>query len=49
MGSSIPGAIETYNEVEKNDVFKILVEKLTDYFSPKQNSTFERHIFRSIR
>lgn len=46
---SIPGAIETYIEVEKNDVFKILVEKLTDYFSPKQNSTFERHIFRSIR
>lgn len=46
---SIPGAIETYDEEKNNNVFKILVEKLTDYFSPKQNSTFERHIFRSIQ
>nr|CAH7714496.1 unnamed protein product [Callosobruchus chinensis] len=46
---SIPGAIESYNKEENNDVFKTLVDKLTDYFSPKQNSTFERHIFRSIR
>lgn len=46
---NIPGAIETYNDKENNDVFKILVEKLTDYFSPKQNSTFERHLFRSLK
>nr|CAH7744111.1 unnamed protein product [Callosobruchus chinensis] len=46
---SIPGAIESYNKEENNDVFKTLVDKLTDFFSPKQNSTFERHIFRSIQ
>lgn len=46
---SIPGAIETYDRERSNDVFKILIEKLTDYFSPKQNSTFERHIFRNIQ
>nr|CAH7748210.1 unnamed protein product [Callosobruchus chinensis] len=49
VACSIPGAIESYNKEENNDVFKTLVNKLTDFFSPKQNSTFERHIFRSIR
>lgn len=46
---SLPGAIEPFNDEEKNDVFKTLVDKLSEYFSPKQNSTFERHIFRNIK
>ena len=46
---NIPGAIEEYNTEKQNDVFKILVDKLSEYFSPKQNSTFERHIFRKLK
>ncbi|KAJ8964455.1 hypothetical protein NQ317_004366, partial [Molorchus minor] len=34
---NIPGAIETYNPEEKNDIFKVL------------NSTFERHVFRNLK
>lgn len=45
---SIPGAIEDFDEKKNNDVFKILVEKLNNHFTPKRNSVFERHIFRSI-
>lgn len=45
---SLPGAIRPYDKEENNDVFEILVNKLSDYFSPKQNSTFERHVFRGI-
>ena len=41
---SLPGAI-----VEEGDVFDVLVKKLDEYFSPKRNSTFERHLFRSIK
>nr|CAI5854543.1 unnamed protein product [Callosobruchus analis] len=32
-----------------NDVFQHLVDKLSEYFSPKQNSAFERHVFRNLR
>ncbi|XP_044753909.1 uncharacterized protein K02A2.6-like [Coccinella septempunctata] len=46
---NLPGALEIFDKDINNDVFKTLVEKLTDYFSPKQNSTFERHIFRNIK
>lgn len=45
---SLPGAIEAYDEKVENDVYKILVDKLNAYFSPKQNSTFERHLFRTL-
>lgn len=45
---SIPGAIEDFDEKKNNDVFKILVEKLNNHFTPKRNSVFERHIFRSL-
>lgn len=30
-------------------MFKTLVKKLNDHFSPEQNSTFERHLFRNIK
>lgn len=45
---NIPGAlVESTSEVGE-DVFTILVTKLDDYFSPKRNSTFERHLFRNL-
>ncbi|XP_031333862.1 uncharacterized protein LOC116163872 [Photinus pyralis] len=46
---NLPGAIEEYDEQQKNDVFGVLVKKLNDHFSPEQNSTFERHVFRTIK
>lgn len=45
---NLPAAIEAYDESKNNDVYTILIKKLTDYFSPVQNSTFERHAFRNI-
>lgn len=43
---NIPGALV---EPDGNtDVFKVLVDRLNDYFSPKRNSTFERHLFRNL-
>jgi len=45
---SLPGALIDHDEEQKNDVFAILVEKLDAFFSPKQNSTFERHLFRNL-
>lgn len=44
---NIPGAVA--KSQDGNDVFDILKSKLSDYFSPKQNSTFERHKFRKIK
>lgn len=44
---SIPGAVIDSQEDKK--VFDILIDKLSDYFSPRQNSTFERHKFRRIK
>lgn len=47
---SIPGAIVEPGDVEEGgDPFEILVKKLSEYFSPQQNSTFERHLFRTIK
>lgn len=46
---NIPGALVEVNQEENNDVFKILVDKLTEYFSPQRNSTFERHLFRNMK
>ncbi|XP_058977362.1 uncharacterized protein K02A2.6-like [Musca domestica] len=47
---NIPGAlVESDDTTGGVDVFKILVEKLNVYFSPERNSTFERHLFRSLK
>lgn len=43
------GAVETDDPQQGKDIYKVLVEKLTEYFSPKRNSVFERHIFRSLK
>lgn len=45
---NIPGTLVD-DKTGQVDVFKILVEKLSGYFSPKRNSTFERHLFRSLK
>lgn len=45
---NIPGADVEYDKNTKNDVFGIAVQKLEDYFIPKRNSTFERHLFRTM-
>uniref|UniRef100_A0ABD2WYZ7 CCHC-type domain-containing protein n=1 Tax=Trichogramma kaykai TaxID=54128 RepID=A0ABD2WYZ7_9HYME len=53
---NIPGAhvecIETTNAsgvTTATDVYDVAITKLNDYFSPKQSSVYERHIFRSLR
>lgn len=46
---TIPGAMVEFDADLRNDVYTPLVQKLTAHFSPKQNSTFERHIFRSTK
>lgn len=46
---NIPGATVQDNKDEQKDVFQILVDALTKYFSPTQNSTFERHTFRNLK
>lgn len=44
---NLPGAsAEPEQDV---DIFEVAVSKLDDYFLPKQNKTFERHIFRLIK
>lgn len=46
---NIPGALIDYEKDTNNDVYKILVDKLNEYFSPKRNSTFERHVLRELK
>ncbi|XP_067615133.1 uncharacterized protein [Eurosta solidaginis] len=45
---NIPGALIEVDTENQSDVFNVLIEKLNDFFSPNRNSTFERHLFRSI-
>ncbi|XP_055910452.1 uncharacterized protein K02A2.6-like [Eupeodes corollae] len=37
------------NEENEGNVFRIAIEKLDEYFAPKQCLAFERHMFRSIK
>nr|CAI5841436.1 unnamed protein product [Callosobruchus analis] len=46
---NLPQAILDYDEEQDTDVFQHLVDKLSEYFSPKRNSAFERHVFRNLR
>ncbi|XP_049880106.1 uncharacterized protein K02A2.6-like [Pectinophora gossypiella] len=44
---NLPGAsVEPANDI---DVFDVAIKKLDEYFCPKQNKTYERHIFRLIK
>ncbi|XP_054745691.1 uncharacterized protein LOC129250071 [Anastrepha obliqua] len=45
---NILGAVVDVDEINKNDVYNISVGKLNEFFSPKRNSTFERHLFRNL-
>lgn len=44
----LPGAVLEYDPIIKNDVFELLVSALDNHFSPQQNSSFERHVFRHM-
>ncbi|XP_041979479.1 uncharacterized protein K02A2.6-like [Aricia agestis] len=44
---NLPGANVDPNE--NNDVFKIAIQKLDDYFTPKQSKVYERHLFRLLK
>lgn len=46
---NLPGAVETDDPQQGKDIYKVLVKKLTEYFSPKRNSVFQRHIFRFLK
>lgn len=41
---SIPGAND-----EEGDLFSIAIQKLDEYFSPKQSKVYERHLFRQLK
>ncbi|XP_030767526.1 uncharacterized protein K02A2.6-like [Sitophilus oryzae] len=44
---NIPGAhVETSVDV---DIYEVAVQKLDEYFAPKQSKVFERHIFRLLK
>ncbi|XP_011871267.1 PREDICTED: uncharacterized protein LOC105563875, partial [Vollenhovia emeryi] len=45
---NLPGALDEPEDDGKTDKFETLTSKLEEYFSPKRNSTFERHLFRNI-
>ncbi|XP_034481957.1 uncharacterized protein LOC117787521 [Drosophila innubila] len=45
---SLPGAIVKYDKELDNDVFTVLVEKLTEHFLRKRSTAFERQLFRSM-
>ncbi|XP_043661784.1 uncharacterized protein LOC122625799 [Drosophila teissieri] len=45
---SLPGALVEPSDENKEDIYNILIDHLNKHFSPKQNSTFERHLFRGL-
>lgn len=44
---NLPGA--HVDEIENVDVYKVAIEKLDQYFSPKQSRYFERYMFRLMK
>ncbi|KAJ8910327.1 hypothetical protein NQ315_012333 [Exocentrus adspersus] len=46
---NIPGAHVTADEDSRERVFEIAIEKLDEYFSPKQSKVYERHMFRLLK
>lgn len=45
---NIPEALIEFDAKTNIVVYDVLVAKLDEYFSPKRNSTFERHLYRSL-
>lgn len=46
---AIPGADVQQNEEKTLNVYDTAITKLNEQFSPKRNSVFERHIFRTMK
>nr|XP_049707012.1 uncharacterized protein K02A2.6-like [Helicoverpa armigera] len=47
---NIPGAhIEGADVTDSTDVYKVAIDKLNEYFLPKQSKVYERHIFRLLK
>lgn len=46
-GAAPSGASDTVAETQ--DVFKIALKKLDEYFLPKQSKVYERHLFRQLK
>lgn len=47
---NIPGAHVNDNDItEATDVYEVALEKLNEYFLPKQSKVYERHIFRLLK
>nr|XP_049699503.1 uncharacterized protein LOC110376634 [Helicoverpa armigera] len=47
---NIPGGYITSNEAgQDKDVFEVAIKKLDEYFAPKQNKRYERHLFRQMK
>lgn len=47
---NLPGAhVECSDENSSIDVFKVAIQKLDEYFSPKQSNVYERHLFRLLK
>lgn len=44
---NLPGA--NVESTADNNVFEIAIQKLNDYFTPKQSKVYERHVFRLIK
>ncbi|CAH2084600.1 unnamed protein product [Euphydryas editha] len=45
---NLPGAYEE-NSTNESQAFNTVIEKLDEYFLPKQNKIYERHLFRQIK
>lgn len=45
---NIPGALVESDGKDNVKIYDVLVSKLNEYFSPRRNTTFERHLFRNI-
>ncbi|XP_063892981.1 uncharacterized protein LOC135117524 [Helicoverpa armigera] len=47
---NIPGGYIRSNEAgQDKDVFEVAIKKLDEYFAPKQNKRYERHLFRQMK
>lgn len=47
---NIPGGYVTSVEGgQDKDVFEVAIKKLDEYFAPKQNKRYERHLFRQMK
>ena len=48
-GPAVQDIFETLSDTGEAKDFKIAHEKLTEYFTPKKNTTYEVYVFRQAR